>query len=314
MKLQSNDIRLTPNMRWLSFDRTIPTTVGNAVDLGTYTVTNGGSNMELWMTVASTGYAQAKRYIFPTKYNGSLTWTKVEAISSTGAYNDGGGNQDTDLEVNITGTAVALRLRRKSGTTAGTAKLSLAYQGYASADTWTPSTTSAAVTAPTARYAVYADALLSDVLVAGTNLAVAPGSFSTFNWNSTGYPVRVVSWASTHNGGSTPAAPSVVHVFARQGVGGAAYDNYAEVKIGRYENASVSARTKIVWALTHGNGDAAGTDVFGLYSSGRMQLPVSAPPASATAAGNAGDVTWDASYIYICTATNTWKRVAIATW
>ncbi len=37
-------------------------------------------------------------------------------------------------------------------------------------------------------------------------------------------------------------------------------------------------------------------------------------PASASATGTAGDVKWDASYIYICIATDTWKRVAIATW
>lgn len=37
-------------------------------------------------------------------------------------------------------------------------------------------------------------------------------------------------------------------------------------------------------------------------------------PASATAAGVQGTIVWDANYIYICTATNTWKRVAIATW
>lgn len=37
-------------------------------------------------------------------------------------------------------------------------------------------------------------------------------------------------------------------------------------------------------------------------------------PASAAAAGVAGTVVWDANYIYVCTATNTWKRVAIATW
>jgi len=37
-------------------------------------------------------------------------------------------------------------------------------------------------------------------------------------------------------------------------------------------------------------------------------------PASATAAGNAGDICWDASYVYVCVATNTWKRSSIATW
>lgn len=37
-------------------------------------------------------------------------------------------------------------------------------------------------------------------------------------------------------------------------------------------------------------------------------------PASATATGTTGEIRIDANYIYICTATNTWKRVAIATW
>ena len=37
-------------------------------------------------------------------------------------------------------------------------------------------------------------------------------------------------------------------------------------------------------------------------------------PASASATGIAGEVAWDANYIYICTATDTWKRVAVSTW
>ena len=41
---------------------------------------------------------------------------------------------------------------------------------------------------------------------------------------------------------------------------------------------------------------------------------LSATPASASATGTVGTMSWDASYIYICTAANTWKRVAIATW
>lgn len=37
-------------------------------------------------------------------------------------------------------------------------------------------------------------------------------------------------------------------------------------------------------------------------------------PSSATDTGSLGDVAWDADYFYICTATDTWKRVAVATW
>ena len=45
-----------------------------------------------------------------------------------------------------------------------------------------------------------------------------------------------------------------------------------------------------------------------------VRLRTAKTPASATAAGNAGDICWDASYIYICISANTWKRSAITTW
>jgi hypothetical protein len=41
-------------------------------------------------------------------------------------------------------------------------------------------------------------------------------------------------------------------------------------------------------------------------------LPVT--PASATATGTAGTIVWDADYIYVCVATDTWKRTALSTW
>lgn len=42
--------------------------------------------------------------------------------------------------------------------------------------------------------------------------------------------------------------------------------------------------------------------------------PAATTPASAAAAGVMGTIVWDTGFIYVCTATNTWKRVAIATW
>ena len=36
-------------------------------------------------------------------------------------------------------------------------------------------------------------------------------------------------------------------------------------------------------------------------------------PASATAAGNEGDIRWTASHVYVCSAPNTWVRAALAT-
>ena len=37
-------------------------------------------------------------------------------------------------------------------------------------------------------------------------------------------------------------------------------------------------------------------------------------PSSAAATGTAGTIAWDTDYLYVCTATNNWERVAIATW
>lgn len=45
-----------------------------------------------------------------------------------------------------------------------------------------------------------------------------------------------------------------------------------------------------------------------------LRLRTSRTPASASAAGNQGDLCWDANYVYVCVGTNTWKRAALTTW
>jgi hypothetical protein len=46
----------------------------------------------------------------------------------------------------------------------------------------------------------------------------------------------------------------------------------------------------------------------------KVNVTTSKTPSSANDTGTTGDICWDADYIYVCVATNTWKRVAIATW
>lgn len=46
----------------------------------------------------------------------------------------------------------------------------------------------------------------------------------------------------------------------------------------------------------------------------RVRIATAKTPASAGATGTTGEICWDANYIYVCTATNTWKRTAISTW
>jgi len=66
-------------------------------------------------------------------------------------------------------------------------------------------------------------------------------------------------------------------------------------------NGNVGIGTTSPTALLDVNGDT-------------VRVRTARTPASAAAAGNAGDICWDADYIYVCTATDTWKRAAISTW
>ena len=95
----------------------------------------------------------------------------------------------------------------------------------------------------------------------------------------------------------------------------------AKVSIGgdfTWQNAGATAG--MTWdasALTNagavGVGTTTPTEQLDL-SGDAIRIRTAQTPASAAATGDAGIICWDASYIYVCTATNTWKRVAISTW
>jgi len=68
-----------------------------------------------------------------------------------------------------------------------------------------------------------------------------------------------------------------------------------------------------VKALIYGVFAAATADQK-LTINGLLNQSVSKTPVSATASGTAGDICWDADYIYVAVANNSWKRVAIAAW
>lgn len=50
------------------------------------------------------------------------------------------------------------------------------------------------------------------------------------------------------------------------------------------------------------------------FTTDQLRLSTFKTPSSASDTGTAGTICYDANFIYICTAANTWKRVAIATW
>jgi len=90
------------------------------------------------------------------------------------------------------------------------------------------------------------------------------------------------------------------------------------------------------WTVSRTASNVNGGVLFAILNSGNVGIGTSAPtissgagihctgstfrlgtsrtPASATATGNTGEICWDASYLYVCVNTNTWRRIAHSTW
>ena len=57
----------------------------------------------------------------------------------------------------------------------------------------------------------------------------------------------------------------------------------------------------------------AGTFSALVTTADHIRINTSQTPASSSASGTAGEIAWDSNYIYVCVATNSWKRVALST-
>ena len=91
-----------------------------------------------------------------------------------------------------------------------------------------------------------------------------------------------------------------------------------------YENTTAGAGgkiTKVVEGIVHVDGKVgikqttptAELEVNGTTKTSSLIISTSSPPASSTSTGTKGTVTYNDDYLYICIATDTWKRVALST-
>ena len=80
-------------------------------------------------------------------------------------------------------------------------------------------------------------------------------------------------------------------------------------------NASIGGTLTLGSTSISGSGITTGTILStGTIAGAFLAADPANAPASAGAAGVTGSIVTDTNYIYVCIATNMWKRVAIATW
>jgi hypothetical protein len=155
----------------------------------------------------------------------------------------------------------------------------------------------------------------------------------TFNGGSRDTPVERVRIDSSGNVGIGTSSPSSSLEVAGQINAVAPFAGFAALQ--------TAAGTGFRWVLNNDgtfflqrttDGFVTGSISINVDSSNRVGIGTTSPttlldvntdtvrvrtartPASASATGATGEICWDANYIYVCTATNTWKRSAISTW
>ena len=89
----------------------------------------------------------------------------------------------------------------------------------------------------------------------------------------------------------------------------------ANIGLKGYVDNQTYSNVKVTSYLPTYSGNVANVTVSGtLEVFGNVFVSNTYTPALANSTGTAGQITWNTNYIYICVASNTWKRANIATW
>lgn len=70
-----------------------------------------------------------------------------------------------------------------------------------------------------------------------------------------------------------------------------------------------TADTNVVFEVQNG----AGSAIFQVFGNKTVIKPTSVP-STATSGGTLGTITYNTTHLYVCVATNTWRRISLSTW
>ena len=162
----------------------------------------------------------------------------------------------------------------------------------------------------------------------GTARSVAIGTQSLTNAGSSSYHNTAVGWQSGLNI-SSGARNTIIGYYTGLGITSGSYNTI----IGAYVTGLSSSLSNYV-ILADGDGNrrinipSTGNVLIATTTDSGYKLDVNGTaratqfflsasntaPATASSAGTLGEIRITATHIYYCTATNTWVRVAMATW
>lgn len=94
---------------------------------------------------------------------------------------------------------------------------------------------------------------------------------------------------------------------------GTSDDTKGDLIFSTHDGSSLNEAMRIESSGQVGIGTTSPTDSLDIDSDS-IRLRQSKTPSSSSDTGKTGQIAWDSDYIYVCVATNTWKRVALSTW
>jgi len=150
-----------------------------------------------------------------------------------------------------------------------------------------------------------------DILNNESGIVVTAGEIS--NLDTAAYNEGDLLWLSTISGGwvTTPPAEPAHAVFLGYVI--RSHPNFGVVEVKIINGFEL---TELHGVLINGvqNNQVLKYNSSNLLWENSGTVGLSSIPATVTSTGVAGDIKADSNYLYICTATNTWKRVAISSW
>ncbi len=280
----------------------------------------------------------------PVATSGDQTWTSPTTVTGT-VSNSAGGTTLTGVGTKFRAEFIVGRTITMNAETRTVA--TIPSDTSMTTDTWTGANSGVTATrAAVPDFFMYSNGTWqsggsvnsSSMMVAGvpanTIIATAPSGAATsspvpalaiFSYTGSASLTAAAPLITMSTAGGTEASPSAV--LSGRLLGQITYGGYDSAN--RRTGAVIQGFTTQDWTTsalgnslvfkTVPNGSTTSTTALTLGQdqsatfAGRVRLTAETP-ASAGASCTAGDFTADTGFMYFCTATNTWKRVAIATW